>query len=142
MKKFLVLAGFVLLVAGAGVAGEADLFSYDQVAVETQMADLNTLEQFVLANPGLHLSDLIASDNEMVANLAKSSSFYGLESMSEKVLGIGGFWWGCCLGPIGVLVVWLGADDSGETRSALIGCIISSLLSAGSSGYYYWGYNI
>ena len=118
------------------MAGQAELFSYDQNALEVEMADLSSLENFVLENPGVSLSDLVASENELVSGITKTSAFFGIESMNDKALGIGGFWWGCCLGPLGILVVWLVADDPAETRSSLIGCVINALLSGGGSFLY------
>lgn len=139
MKKILLLASIALMLAGTTMAGQAELFSYNQEAVEIEMADLSALENFVTENPGVSLTDLIASENQLVANLNNANSFYGFDTMNERALGIGGFWWGCCLGPVGVLVVWLVADDSSETRKSILGCIISSLLGSGSSFYYYRG---
>lgn len=136
MKRFFLFAGLALMLSGSALAGEADLFSYDQKALETEMADLTAIEDFVAAHPGISLSEMMAADQELVAGMTGSQAFYGLQSMTEKVLGIGGFWWGCCLGPVGVLVVWLGADDSAETRSSIIGCVVSTLLSGGSGLIY------
>ena len=139
MKKIILFASLALLIAGTSMAGQAELFSYNQEAVEMEMAELSCLENFVLENPGISLSDLVASENELVANMAHSPAFYGLNTMNEKALGIGGFWWGCCLGPLGILVVWLAADDPAETRKSIFGCVISTLLS-GSSSFLYSNY--
>ncbi|MEA1877186.1 MAG: hypothetical protein U9N86_09985 [Bacteroidota bacterium] len=135
MKKTILLASFALLIAGSSMAGQADLFSYNQEAVELEMTDLTSLENFVLSNPGVRLSDMIASENELVADMTHSSSFYGFDLMNDKALGIGGFLWGCCLGPLGVLVVWLVADDPAETKKSLFGCIVNALIGGGS--YFY-----
>jgi len=135
MKKIILLASLALMIAGTSMAGQAGLFSYNQEAVEVEMNDLTSLENFVLENPGVSLSDMIASENELVADMAHSSSFYGFDLMNEKALGIGGFLWGCCLGPVGVLVVWLVADDPAETKKSIIGCIVNALL--GGGGYFY-----
>jgi len=117
------------------MAGQAGLFSYNQEAVELEMAGLTSLENFVLENPGVSLSDMIASENELVTGMTHSGSFYGFDMMNDKALGIGGFLWGCCLGPIGVLVVWLVADDPAETKKSMIGCVVNALLGGGS--YFY-----
>ena len=135
MKKIILLASLALMIAGTSMAGQAGLFSYNQEAVEVEMNDLTSLENFVLENPGVSLSDMIASENELVADMTHSSSFYGFDLMNEKALGIGGFLWGCCLGPVGVLVVWLVADDPAETKKSIFGCIVNALL--GGSGYVY-----
>ncbi len=137
MKKIIVLASLTLLIAGTSMAGQTGLFSYNQEAVEVAMNDLTSLENFVLENPGVSLSDMIASENELVAEMTHSSSYYGFDMMNDKALGIGGFLWGCCLGPIGVLVVWLVADDPAETKRSLIGCVVNALLGGGSYFYQY-----
>jgi hypothetical protein len=139
MKKLLMFLSFALFIAGSSMAGQAELFAYNQDALEVEMADLTSLEKFVVENPGVSLSDLIASENKLVSGIANTNAFFGMESMNERVLGIGGFWWGCCLGPVGILVVWLAADDPGETRSSIIGCIINVLLSGGGSFLYQSG---
>lgn len=135
MKKIILLASFALLIAGSSMAGQAGLFSYNQEAVELEMTDLTSLENFVLANPGVRLSDMIASENELVADMNHSSAFYGFDLMNDKALGIGGFLWGCCLGPLGVLVVWLVADDPAETKKSIFGCVVNALI--GGSSYFY-----
>ncbi|MCK5821514.1 MAG: hypothetical protein KAH17_06495 [Bacteroidales bacterium] len=135
MKKTILLASLALLIAGSSMAGQAGLFSYNQEAIELEMSDLTSLEDFVLDNPGVSLSDMIASENELVSGMTHSSAFYGFDLMNDKALGIGGFLWGCCLGPVGVLVVWLVADDPAETKRSIIGCIVNALI--GGGGYFY-----
>lgn len=146
MKKLIILASIVMfLFAGKTFAGEPSLFTYNKAVVETQMTALNELEQFVLNHPGTTLSGLIAEDNLLASTVIGPGSFTSLNLLSEKALGIGGFWWGCCLGPAGVLVVYLVAEDKAETKSSIIGCIVGSLLYGGSwiaygvsTNAYYW----
>jgi hypothetical protein len=126
--------------AGTTMAGEADLFSYDHESMAIEMAALDNLEEFVTENPSVSLSEMLASDNELASNMAETNAFYGFDLMNDRALGIGGFWWGCCLGPVGVVIVWLVADDPGETKKSIFGCIVSSLLGGGSSLYYNYSY--
>ena len=137
MKKLFLLVSAFILLAGTTMAGQAELFSYDQDAVAIEMAQLNELEAFVSANPGVTLTDLVASENELVSNITNANAYYGFDLMNDRALGIGGFWWGCCLGPVGILVVWLVADDPAETKRSIFGCIVNALLGGGSYGYYY-----
>jgi hypothetical protein len=56
MKKLLILASMLILLGvGKSMAGQADLFSYDAVTIENQMAQLDQLERYVLENPGITL---------------------------------------------------------------------------------------
>ena len=138
MKKLLLITSAFLLMAGTMMAGNAGLFSYDHEALAVEMTSLNSLESFVTANPGVSLSDMLASENELVEGLGDANAFYGFDMMNDKALGIGGFLWGCCLGPVGVLVVWLVADDPSETKKSIFGCIVNALL--GGSGYFFNSY--
>jgi len=101
MKKFLLLTSIaVFLFAGQTYAGKTGLFTYDKSVVETEMASLNELELYVLNHPGVSLSDMIAEGNPMVSDLSSPNNFNAFNLMFDKALGIGGFWWGCLLGPV------------------------------------------
>lgn len=142
MKKLIILASIALfLFAGATFAEDPELFSYDKSAVETEMASLNDLELYVLSNPGTTLSLLQENGNPMATAIAGPNNYSAMNLMFEKALGIGGFWWGCCLGPAGILVVYLVSEDKAETRSSIIGCVVGSLLYGGSWIAYAWGIN-
>jgi len=91
MKKLIVIAGALLLLTGTTMAGQAGLFSYDQESVSIEMAELNALEDFVSVNPGVTLNDLVAAENDLVANINGAESAYGFDLMYDKALGIGGF---------------------------------------------------
>ena len=135
-----VLTIIIFLFAGTSFAEDPDLFSYDKSIVENEMASLNELEHYVLDNPGVTLSALKEEGLPLASTVSNADSYSALNHMFEKALGVGGFWWGCCLGPAGILVVYLVTEDKAETRSALIGCIVWGLLSGGSSGLYYYYY--
>ncbi len=140
MKKLILIASILIfLFAGKTYAGESGLFTYDKSAIEIEMASLNELELYVLSHPGTTLSEMAAAGNPMASSIAEPNSFNAMNLMYEKALGIGGFWWGCCLGPAGVLVVYLVAEDKAETKSAIIGCVVWGLLEGGIWGAYYGG---
>lgn len=142
MKKLIIISGLIMfLFTGNSYAGEPGLFTYDKSVVETEMASLNDLEQFVLDHPDTTLSGMVANGHPMASSVAGPNSFSALNLMYEKALGIGGFWWGCCLGVPGVLVVYLVSEDKAETKSAIIGCVVGSLLYSGSYVAYYSGLN-
>jgi hypothetical protein len=130
MKKtmFTLVLGFLAL--NLSFAGQADLFSYDSDAIDKNLQALEELEVFVASNPDVTLSDLQAHQNALVndLNLANNSSGMSLNLSGEPALGIGGFWWGCVLNWVGILVVYLVAEDPAETKKALWGCIVNSLV--------------
>ena len=121
MKKSILLTSLIIfLFAGTSFAEDPDLFSYDKSAVETEMAPLNELEQYVLDHPGVTLNSLKEEGIPLASSLSGANSYSALNRMYDKALGIGGFWWGCCLGPAGILVVYLVTEDKAETRSSII----------------------
>lgn len=101
-------------------------FSYDIDEVNTQLAPLTKLEQLHINYPDKTFQELI-TDNELAgysfAAVSNSQSgFY------EPMPILPAFWWGCILGWVGILVVFLVTQDSLQTKSALWGCIVGSLL--------------
>ena len=56
------------------------------------------------------------------ANLSEENSLSS--SLLDGPAGIPAFLWGCVLGWIGILVVYLVTEDSDETKKALYGCLI------------------
>jgi hypothetical protein len=136
MKKFTVLFVLMgLLFSFQSIAGNGDLFTYDKEKVNTEMAQLNMLEDVLIQDANLTYTDLLEVDNSLVANLDYSSNAM-MAGMSAGPV-IPSFWWGCLFGPIGVLVVYLVEEDRDETRSAIWGCVISAVLSGASS--ILWG---
>jgi hypothetical protein len=142
MKKLSIVSVILLLVFTVSTfAKDPGLFTYDKSAIESEMASLNQLESYVYDNPGITYELLRQEGNPLVTELAGPNSLNSLNLMYEKALGIGGFWWGCCLGPAGILIVYLVSEDKAETRSSIIGCVVGSLLYGGSWAIYVWGFN-
>lgn len=128
MKSLLLTLFAVFFCVTALIAGQADDFKIDRQKVQDEFADLSRLEQTVVVNDYLTLSEM--KDNNLLsaefASMNLSSSM-----MMESALGIPGFWWGCIFGPLGILVVYLVTDnDRDEVRSAFTGCIVGTAVSA------------
>ncbi len=127
MKSLLLTLFAVFFSATALLAGQADDFKIDRQKVQDEFADLSRLEQSVVVNDYLTLSEM--KDNNLLsaefASMNLSSSM-----MMDSALGIPGFWWGCIFGPIGILVVYLVTDnDRDEVKSAFTGCIVGTAVS-------------
>ncbi len=118
----------LLIGIGKSMAGQADLFHYDAVTVENQMAQLNQLEGYVMSNPGITLGEMTTNGHALASLVSDPNGISGFNLINEKVLGIPGFLWGCVFGVIGVAIVYfVGQNDKAETKSALIGCVVSYL---------------
>ncbi|MFN0036372.1 MAG: hypothetical protein ACKVUS_15005 [Saprospiraceae bacterium] len=139
MKKLLTLAFFALLGGALWAASPsttpANPFQDDLSCLENEFASMTQLEQLVearnatyaqLASENNALLNTVTSDNDIAASLLGSAA-----PGDEKLMGIPGFWWGFCLGWVGLLLTFLlleGDAKKRETKKALIGCIIGSLL--------------
>jgi hypothetical protein len=106
-----------------------ELFTYDASKIDQEMAQLQSLEDYIYANPdvtptNLQLQNCIHTLGLNINNeLSSCLSTYGDEPM-----GISPFWWGCCFGVWGILIVYLVSEDKDQTKIALKGCVIGSLI--------------
>lgn len=114
---------FLLFITNVSFAAADESFSYDKKAIENEFSDLNQLEQIVNSNENLTYNELKSAGilpaelNDLQISLSHSPL--------EPPLGIPGFWWGCVLGPIGILIAYLLSDnDKSQAKSALTGCIV------------------
>ena len=129
MKKLLLtlcIGSFVTLFASAN---NADLFSYNADEVNQELGQLQSLENYVNANPGITLTNLQSENNNLVANLNLDlNNLGGFPFLSgEPPLGIPSFLWGCVVSWVGILVVYFMTDeDKAETKKALFGCLVNA----------------
>jgi len=143
MKKKLLIAVLAIFMSCQGLwANQADDFKYNQQQVQDEFSDLNLLEQTVIDNSFITLSEM-QSKNMLSAQL---SNLNITSLMMEPALGIPGFWWGCVLGPVGILVVYLVTEnDKTEVKKSLYGCLVSTgvwvifeviwIVALGNAGY-------
>lgn len=134
LKFLVVLSLFLAGVINSYADGSAD-FIYNRAAIEADFAGLTELEQLVESKNYLNLSEIKNQDY-----LLESFSINNLASMPviEDPMGIPGFWWGCILGPFGILMAYLISDnDQYQARQALTGCIVNGVVSAGIVVVYY-----
>lgn len=126
------------------------VFNLDEDALNSAMQELNELENYLALNEGTSYNDLLASGSELIANVSNSSSPMGMAQEGEAPLGIPAFLWGCVLGWVGLLVVYIVTDnDKAQVKKALIGCLVGTgvwvvvyvvLIAAAATtetGYYY-----
>jgi hypothetical protein len=129
MKKTLLTSVIAFVIAVTSVfAGNADLFSYDKNQLNNEFADLDMLENYVKINEGITLTSLINENHPLIAGISFSNPFNLSMPFSEPPLGIPSFWWGCIIGVWGVAVVYFVTEDKEETKLALKGCVIGTLV--------------
>ncbi len=113
-------------------ASEAPLASFvesvltlDESALNEAMQELNVLDEFLNENAGVTYTDLESAESELIIGVENSTAPLGMDSESEPPLGIPSFLWGCILGVIGILLVYILTDgDKDETRKALWGMLV------------------
>lgn len=99
----------------------------DESSLNQAFAELNVLDSYVSQNEGVTYSDLQASGSELILNVSDSSSPMGMGGDGELPLGVPAFWWGCVLGWVGLLVVYLVTDnDKAQVKKALTGCLVAT----------------
>ena len=119
MKKVL-LTLVTFLFIGNVFAGTADLFNYDASKVKQAFVNADVLDQMV-STTQTSLDELNVNSPVLANFKAETSSMM----MQDGALGIPSFWWGCILGWIGILVVYLVTEDKEEAKKALWGCIVN-----------------
>jgi len=126
MKKIILSTMFAGFFSFGAIASNAEVFEMDENFVNTELAQLTELENFVVENEGITLSEIDAS-NGLLAELNGSNDIlHTLEMIGrgDPPLGIPSFLWGACFGFVGIGIVYFVTDDRDETKKALIGCAI------------------
>ena len=135
MKKLFTLT-FCLLLGGALWASSpsttpANPFQDDLSRLDNEFAGMTELEQLVVANNATY-SQLASENNALLSNVTSdndiATSLLGSAAPDgDRLLGIPGFWWGFCLGLLGVILVYVALEGDAkkvEGKKALVGCAI------------------
>jgi hypothetical protein len=126
MKKILSLIALFSLSISLSFAEEAkETFNYDEQQINADFKQLEKIEKYVQKNEGTTLESLKSQNSELVSGINLSADASAALMADELPLGIPAFWWGCVLGIIGILIVYLVTDkDKDQTKKALFGCLI------------------
>jgi len=139
MKKLFTLVFFALLsgalFAASPSAAPVNPFQDDLSRLDNAFAGMTELEQLVeasnatytaLASENNSLLNNVSSDNDIATSLLGSVAPDG-----DRLLGIPGFWWGFCLGILGVILVYVAVEGDArktEGKKAIIGCAIFTVI--------------
>jgi hypothetical protein len=109
--------------------------TFASINVDHEFRKLNEIENFVLENPGTELADL---DSALLEGITLHTDASAINTnMAKGMPVVGGFWWGCCLGVVGLALVYFISDnDRSQVRPAVWGCIISTLVFGGIYGFW------
>lgn len=126
-----VLLSILMLFSINSIANEPLELDLD---LQNEFAVLEKLENAVELDNELTLEALTANNSELLegVSIANESS---VATVGDQMPILGAFWWGCCLGVVGLLIVYIVTDnDKDQMKSALIGCVIVTLI-AGIGGF-------
>jgi hypothetical protein len=97
----------------------------DELALDEAMMELNELDAYLDVNAGVTYTDLQTAESDLIIGLDNSTSPLGMDQENEPPLGIPSFLWGCILGIVGILIVYIITDgDKMETKKALWGMLV------------------
>lgn len=139
MKKLFISVMMLLFAGSLTFANNADLFNLDYNSVKAEFSELNQLGEMVMANESLTYSQLLATNGNLISEMNLVSEG-AIPQGGEKnpVLGIPSFLWGCGLGVVGMLVVYIVSDkDKVETKKAMWGCLTWTGISVVATVVYY-----
>lgn len=145
MSVFLILCLFNLqgfasigVFADSYTNGEGNEFTcFDEAGFYDEFQEISALESFLSDNDASY-HEIADINSQLLLNVSESSALPFSPEMAEgPVLGIPSFLWGCVLSWVGLIIVYVMADDTAETKKALWGCILGTLVWGGSSVLFY-----
>lgn len=103
---------------------------FDDSEIYAAFADVSALDQYLSVNEGKTFAD-VSMENSSILNGVSATSSLPLSASNDgdRALGIPSFLWGCALGWVGMLIVYLITESKEQTKKALWGCIISTVVS-------------
>lgn len=125
MKSLFVMLS---LMASTAFASNADL-EFKAVKVEDEFAKVDKLEQYLAEHPGMTYEQVKQAKPELLEGVDLISNTNTNLAPTKDMPLVGGFWWGCCLGVIGLALVYFVTDhDKDQVRMAFWGCVIATII--------------
>jgi hypothetical protein len=112
---------FLVLLFTTGLIIADNDFSYDAKQVEKTFSKLDKLEQMHFAQPSASLDEL--TSNSEFEGVSISAGTINMVVRDDAPPVLPAFWWGCILGAIGILIVYLITESREQTTKAVYGCL-------------------
>lgn len=113
---------FLLSMGTFAFANSGD-FTYDADKVNNSLSTLDALESMHKSSPDASFDELVQDSRFDGVSISKATISTHANQGDLPVLPA--FWWGCILGALGILIVYLITEDSEQTKSALWGCLVA-----------------
>lgn len=131
MKKILILIWCLVASVGFSFANEGtEVFEFNEQEVNEELQQLTQLETYVLSNEGITLDEVTTSKSKLIEGLTlEPNSIATITAKGGLPANIPAFWWGFCLGWVGLLLVYILTDnDRPQVKSAFTGCVVATAI--------------
>ncbi|MBA4850842.1 hypothetical protein [Emticicia sp. BO119] len=127
--KLNLLLILLLCITFSGFAATTADLEYKEQSIDNEFAKIEKLEKYLAIHPEATLESIKKTNPELLEGFDLIATTETNFSPTKEMPIVGGFWWGCCLGIVGLgLVYFITDNDRDQVRQALWGCIIATLL--------------
>ncbi len=120
MKQILSFSVTLLLFVVSTAAFASD-FGYDAQKVKNEFASLKAAEEYVAVHD-VNITELKAS-----GVVSSDVVIKAWNPDDDPLMGISPFLWGCCLGVLGIVLVYVLTDgDKDMVKKSVIGCVVGT----------------
>lgn len=142
MKQLTLTSLFLICFFGAVFANTADLFTFNEKAIEAEFIEINKVEAFVAKSENISFSAMEQTkalknfDLKWTAYDINAAPMFGFSDIDWTSWA-----WGFCCFPIGIITVILDDGSSNDDRISYFIGIGTMLVIAGPSGLFWWRSN-
>lgn len=109
-------------------AANTDL-DYQSAIVKSEFSKVDKLEKYLNEHPEVTLEELKQTKPELLKGFDLLSNTDANFAPTKNMPLVGGFWWGCCLGVVGLALVYFITDhDKDQVRKAFLGCVVATVI--------------
>ena len=109
-------------------AANTDL-DYQSANVKSEFSKVDKLEKYLNEHPEVTLEELKQTKPELLKGFDLLSNTDTNFAPTKNMPLVGGFWWGCCLGVVGLALVYFITDhDKDQVRKAFLGCVVATVI--------------
>lgn len=112
-----------------GVFANSTDLKIEKTELEKEFSSVSSLELYLASHPDANLETIKAENPQLLENLNLDANVSTTVAPMKDMPLVGSFWWGCCLGVIGLALVYFITDkDKQEVKSAFWGCLIATII--------------
>ncbi len=101
---------------------------FDESEIYDAFTEVSDLDQYLAQNNDKTYTEISQENATLLNGISSTTTLPFSASSDELVLGIPSFLWGCVFGWVGLLVVYLVLENKAQTKKALTGCVVSTIV--------------